>query len=992
MKLAVLEKAPGEESRWLNFDHVEPSDLADVWASGAAVSAQHGVKTKANGSGFGPTDAVMVRVQLVHLPLSVALDAVFTQQYGSIAAYTHGVDGGELLLAFELPEPVTDAKKYVRLMAGLETIYRGAVRHVSALDAYGLSSPGDACVLGRRLDDAGVRLLDVLGLETKERRRGEGAYVRSRHTVDRSTVLRLPGGGEAILEQLPPHTRVFCPTHVDQHPRAVVHWYPDGTPGVQCEHCRRTYAAPNTRRGYDFGHFDRVMDQLAAQKRTVMVDGMEFDESDATILHERYLSPLSLEEGVTFVKSPKGTNKTGALEALVAECKRQHIPVLLIGHRRALLQSAADRLELNCYFVSEYDEDLTKSAPPVTTEPESEFVDSAPQLKLTSGEGHPSDAATYRRVAPKKRYAISLDSLPELDPSDEDHQYPVVIIDEAEQVFTHLIGETVKARRREVFAKLVHYLRIAKQVVLLDADLNMITMEAAFEIFKPETSVRLLINRPVIKRGEMKLYGSRGELAQVLTDRVRESKKIYVATNSKKKAYELEKLIRVNAPEARLAVVTADNMQTGEVQRLLSDIVARFERELDILVASPAIGTGIDITFKDERGQPRVVVDCVFGFFEGNIVTHFDIDQQLMRVRDPGEVLVWVDRRPLIYETDVTCIKRELEKSVRQTEYLLGYEDDGRAIFSDDRGLVNIWARVLAASRGSKNRLADLLTALREESGWTLVHVDHDADAAGAGRDKLEAAKESRLKEREARLLAADQISPDDAKALQLRSDRGAALTEDERHSLERYRIEAFYAEEISEELIRFDCEGHTRQALIRLEGLTSNVTWFENKDDDERNTVPFDRRRHLVQRSLLENVFVAAELFDVDTRQFKTNVKVAAEDLAQFLQAVEANARQIESLFGIPLYADRWHKPVHQLKGLLALVGLDLDLAERVQHQGKNTRRYAIPAELLDDMSQIVADRDARFKRDEVERYQRQEIGRAKEIRAALTQAKRDR
>ena len=44
-----------------------------------------------------------------------------------------------------------------------------------------------------------------------------------------------------------------------------------------------------------------------------------------------------------------------------------------------------------------------------------------------------------------------------------------------------------------------------------------------------------------------------------------------------------------------------------------------------MLLGSPSIGTGIDITFPD--GECRV--DRVFGFFSPFVNTHTDIDQQL---------------------------------------------------------------------------------------------------------------------------------------------------------------------------------------------------------------------------------------------------------------------------------------------------------------------------------------------------------------------------
>ncbi len=309
-------------------------------------------------------------------------------------------------------------------------------------------------------------------------------------------------------------------------------------------------------------------------------------------------------------------------------------------------------------------------------------------------------------------------------------------------------------------------------------------------IFKPEKAARFIINEPKTAQGQIDLYSNRGQLAKLLIDRVGAGEKVFVTTNSKRKAEDLRKLLLKWHPNTRLAVITADNSQRKEVQDLLGDITNRFERDLDVLIASPAIGTGIDITFKDSDGNLRKVVDSVFGFFEANIITHFDIDQQLMRVRHPGEVHVWVDTTLLNYETDVGCIKRELDRTVRRTNFLLRFEDDGSPVYSGDHGLVNIWAQVLAASRGSKNKLADLFRTLRSDGGWNLVDVEYDEGMAAFGKEAMVAARKERLIERMENLLAAEQLPYDEAAELQEKDKLGMPLTDNERHALGRFKIE----------------------------------------------------------------------------------------------------------------------------------------------------------------------------------------------------------
>ena len=69
----------------------------------------------------------------------------------------------------------------------------------------------------------------------------------------------------------------------------------------------------------------------------------------------------------------------------------------------------------------------------------------------------------------------------------------------------------------------------------------------------------------------------------------------------------------------------------------------------------------MDVSFPDKSK----LIDVVFGFCEANINTHFDFDQQLARVRDPGAVRVWINPRRFYYETSVDAVRRELlEQSV----------------------------------------------------------------------------------------------------------------------------------------------------------------------------------------------------------------------------------------------------------------------------------------------------------------------------------------
>jgi hypothetical protein len=68
---------------------------------------------------------------------------------------------------------------------------------------------------------------------------------------------------------------------------------------------------------------------------------------------------------------------------------------------------------------------------------------------------------------------------------------------------------------------------------------------------------------------------------------------------------------------------------------------------------------------------------------------------------------------------------------------------------------------------------------------------------------------------------------------------------------------------------------------------------------------------------------------------------------------------------FGIQVYADGQRKPITQLKGLLKQVGLNLELVDTRQKDGKKTRLYGIAGDELTGLMEVVGRRDVRFRRE---------------------------
>lgn len=941
------------------YDDLTSEQIAHHLINGGRIWPQYQADRKSEFK-FLAADFAVVAIDTHRLNVDKILSADFTQRYASALVHQVGDhDYGRCILIFQLPSIVTMARDYVLIVEGLKTLYAGGVKHHSALHQWGAAALDQFVVLGGKLDDATISNLKILGYESKKLATTKSAgFYRSRFTLSMDTPLCVDGLDQTVtLERVGASgVKVFCPVHVDASPTARTYLLEDGTPAVVCGCCERTYTLASAGKKYNFGYFDRVIGELAEIDKT-----KPREQRLVTQTASRYLPKLGLWDGVLCVKSPKGSGKTEQLENIVREAKERKLSVLLLGHRRSLLQSMSRRLGLTCYFTSEAD--LTGQATPSLDmgKVPVDFGDGAVMAvpsKSAKGYGEPGVV----KVAPAEHYAICLDSMPDLDP--ERRPYDVVIIDEAEQVFAHLVGDTVKAKRREIYQRLRHYLRMAKSVVLMDADLGMVTMKGLFGVhWKRETDVRFWINAPEAKAGTVKLYAAKAQLMDRIQHAVEAGEKCYIATNSKAKTEEIAKTLALHNKGLRVEYIHSGNSSSSKVQGLLRNIVSEFEHNLDVLVASPALGTGVDITFKSEDGSHRTVVQHVFGLFEGRITTHIDCDQHLMRVRHPGEVHVWIDPAEQNFETDSQILRDQLGNLVRNEHSLLDYADDGKPIFATDDGLVGIWAEQLAASNGSINQLATLFKKLRADTGWTFESVEIDHEGVKAGADALKRGREERLRDRAMGIVSAAPFSsgPDgthELKRLESRQKKGLPMMDTERARLDRHRLESFYGVPVDADLVTFDAEGRMRGAISNLELLLSprGREALSSHYQHQSGRVAFDLEKQLSKRQLLQKLFRAAGVMKRDA--FDSSAVFEHGTLDRFIAELEKQSGAVELAFGLAMRRDARRNRVRQLSEVLRLVGLTTKLVATDGIGGTKIRRYALDEDRLALVTGIAKER----------------------------------
>ncbi len=946
---------------------IDAETLAGEIKNGYAFCAQHkpGGRKRA---GFIAAGYLAVDIDS-GLTLEAARADPYFQRYATILYTTpsHSADAHRFRVVFELEQPITDPERMKQALTGLTARFGGDSACVDACRMFFGSTASTPEVYGNKLPVAEVESLlvraqerrvdsDTTGEEASRRR----SPVRSRINIPLDTVVRSDRGVVALLSETPSGTRIFCPQHVDKRPSAITLRNKSGNPGLSCSACNATFfledgSGRRSLKPYRFDyHWNAVLNVSHEQyeayadedghvnvsqiyggrvqvlnKRHLPFDelvptvvaagGFKFNEDDVRSRAERLALHFDIPDAtatglitdtpLTLIRSPKGTGKTEWLGRLVKMFRGAGVSVLLIGHRRALITATAHRVGLTSYL----------------------------------GELDSETDVGRQGAAPTSHYAICVDSLPRMDPSV--HHYDVVLIDEVEQVFAHLLADTLKEGRREALHTLRHYLKTAKALYVLDADLSSVTVELLHAVFGAESpAYQAIINQWQPTGRTVHLYdGSRfdvlaGELAASLNRRER----CFVCSNSKKLIEELHSgLVKQVTRPLRTLLITSENSQKADIQAIIRDIKTK-ALDYDAIFTSPALGTGIDITFEDDAQE----IDAVFGFFRARINTHFDIDQQLARVRNPKRICVWISPEEFTFESDSEAIKAELLLSEAQHRQFLRIDPDGTKVYDQDEFYDTVFSTVTASQRASKNRLRHNFIELRRSNGWTVEVVGADESLSDAGQAVAKHGKTERRRIEFERLLSARQISAEDYDGLRQAADADR-LREADIPSMRRYEIEAFYLMDATMYLLEEDDEHRLRSAVLAYENLVASDDELRRRDQYAESSLIPDKPQHLLKKHVLRDLLQAAHV--MRSGVFDRTAVIDASMQGAFATYCLKHKAQIERLFEVSVRQNTRRDPIRQLQGLLSVVGLSVVKDRRDQSDGASRTFYRLSEERLD-------------------------------------------
>lgn len=493
--------------------------------------------------------------------------------------------------------------------------------------------------------------------------------------------------------------------------------------------------------------------------------------------------PAFPERDILAIASGKGTGKSKLITQIVADSAK----VLLLTHRTCLGRSLTERMQLTWRT----------------------DADKANGQWIANGE-----QATYR-------LGLCVDSLLSIDPTQ--FQDCDLVIDEVCQVLRHLLtSDTCRkdGKRPALLARLTCLIRVARRVIVADADLNDATI-GYIRALRGESAPVYLIRNDYKPSGYPIRFihcSNDSAITAEMLDAIRSGQKVLLQTDSKEYADAIAAiLLEQEVSFIKITSDTSGNADEIDFVRSINDRVTHYQ----VVIATPSMATGVSIEVDH--------FDQVFGAFFGT-VTDADAAQALGRVRAPVPRVVWcVDRGKNFSPIDRSVYPQQIQKSLK-TKW-----DQEAALIRSSLGLsellphldngfqwehnphLDLFLAITADANRSMWQLRDNLLARLEYEGNHLEEVYKDMDRPV--KNRVTEAKQQNW-ETECQLRSSARIlSATERADLEGRE----SLSLDDKRALEKARIADFYAVEpdaITPELVDFDDKGNKRGQLAKLEML----------------------------------------------------------------------------------------------------------------------------------------------------------------------------
>lgn len=924
------------------FQSVEDTieELAStIYKEGWAFSYQfeNGHRNKAN---FVATDIACVDVD-GGITLSESQNNQFVRDYCSLLYTTpsHSLEQHRFRLVFVLARTVTDSSEITAISRSLARQLNG---DMAATDAARLFYGSKDCfyqIFDKYIPED---VMDALIQDGKVAHVND-SVLNKKSTTNRSmlklgpdTILTSSSNQKVLIKNIKKSVSVFCPYHSDSNPSAFVAVNKKSKTFLHCKSCNKTWwmKSKDDEDQYDFYSFEQSIERIFNRSNNTLrsVGGplaeflkpIKLDPKSIQVLNDKYLEISTLQDGLTFIKSPKGTGKTTYLAEIIKKII-YHIPsladyeemtdseteiswisnqrVLLIGHRQALIGDLCNKLNLNCYLD---DKKYSKSE------------------------------IQYR----KKRYGVCLDSLEKVKVCD----YDIIIIDEVEQVLAYFLSETVGEQRQGLFRLFCNLIQKTNKVVALDADLgwtSFITLTSLTHSYQPISTVKgkkqpiqhkpvhIYINKYLPSKNQIQVYHNKEHLFEIVKQRIVMGERVFITSNSKKKIKNLHKAIDAFLDENRIKksiiCVTSENSRNEDVQHFIKNIKQEV-LNYDVVLSSPSLGTGIDITFENSAQD----IDCVFGFFENRINSHFEVDQQLARVRHPKEVHVWVCPSKYYFETDFKIVMSDKLHDALVNVTDAGIYNFKNKIQSDIDPFYIMASMITSQQRASKNNLKYNFINYKVHNGSKIFHIERDESLSDLGKQFYEIGKNIQEAQYFQNILDASVLNKYQYNIIKEKLESNSEdISKSEMYSYIKISMELFYGVVVDHDIIKIDNNGNFRHCVRRHGSLLVMISSLKNGNDmihgvDLSNLHNKIFKNNSATEKLLYDLLSVTLL--INNYEFDVNSKISMTDLDAFFKLVLKSKSIIETQLGMTLRSDVQNNPVTMLSKIINEIGLKLN------------------------------------------------------------------
>ena len=907
-----------------------------------------------------------------------ALKNRWVSKYCSLLYTTasHKPESPRFRLVFVLPKTITDPNE---LKAASLSLARRCGGDLSATDAARMFYGAMYCrtiLLGKKLNQLSV---DQLISDGRVVSASDSVANLSRRVTSRSALRISPTDTFKTADKkwvrigdVKKKVSVYCPYHPDNNPSAFIAVSPKGATFFRCSACQLTrFQEGKEAEGYDFNSFEKAIIDLKNNESGAKTAELSiFKRYQSLVIparkqnryhfsSDRYIDLKNILPGITLIKSPKGSGKTyylidalkkvlfyHGINALKLDYLEKLDPdepiysnkrVLLIGHRQALIRELCQRLGLNCYLddpVTRHEKNADRPA------------------KYVSAPHKPN----------LDRYGVCLDSLWRI----EDQVYDIVIIDESEQVLAHFLSDTIGEGRYELFEKFKKLITSTKSVVALDADLGWTTANTLLALWSKKVkqtedtrNLSIYINTWRNEGEEIYIYPTKGQLIDAMKQALLRKERVFVASNSKTRIKNLSESIGEFSKIAKLQfktlTITSENSKTEDIQKFITQIKTKV-LDYDVILASPSLGTGVDITFENNRKE----IDSVFGIFENQINTHTEIDQQLARVRHPKSVHVWVSPERFNFETDLQVAQEDfLDNNFNASSYVKSTTTKHEA------PIMTMVASIVAFQRASKNNFKANFLNYKTEAGWKVIELPNNETSKGAGNSFIKLGlKIAKQKDVDA-IVHAKEFTDEQLEDFLTRwSSNHHTVSIDERCSYYRGLIEEFYAQNVTADLVKLDDKGRFREKLRTFEEISSIPTIerliAEKVKASEKQGDRY-RTESLMHSSSSRTILIYEILEKTPyfkRGKFNTNVVFDQSDLLKFVDFVIKMKQLIETQLDIAVPRNVRQKSVQMMSKVLKSVGLTHWRFRPVTKNGVKTYSYKVCPKRLALVMNICRDR----------------------------------